>query len=64
MSSLLKCPECNGDREDSEKDVEVLGNNVGRFKCGVCKVCGLAFLDDEAMKQVFPATGRKFSRPV
>ncbi len=52
MPSQLKCPECNGNLEDSEKDIEILGTIIGQFKCEVCKVCGSTFLDDAAMKKV------------
>jgi len=47
-----KCPECNGELEEAEKDVDVLGRIIGQFKCEICKVCGSTFLDEEAMKSV------------
>jgi YgiT-type zinc finger domain-containing protein len=52
MSNQVSCPECNGDLEIAEKDVEILGTIIGQFKCEVCKVCGSTYLDEEAMKKV------------
>jgi len=52
MSNVLKCPECNDDQEEADKDVDVFGKIVGRFTCEVCKVCGSTFLDEEAIKKV------------
>ncbi|MEX2680632.1 MAG: hypothetical protein Q6373_003480 [Candidatus Sigynarchaeota archaeon] len=52
MLNMLKCPECSGDLEKTDKDVEVLGKIIGQFTCEVCKVCGSTFLDEEIMKKV------------
>lgn len=50
MTNQVKCPECNGELEETEKDIDVLGTIIGQFKCEVCKVCGSTFLDEETMK--------------
>nr|MDO8116838.1 YgiT-type zinc finger protein [Candidatus Sigynarchaeota archaeon] len=52
MEQAIKCPECNGDLEQSEHDVEIFGRIIGNFKCEICKVCGSTFLDDDVMQQV------------
>ncbi len=52
MINLVKCPECGGELEEAEKDVDMLGRVIGQFKCEICKVCGSTFMDDETMKNV------------
>ena len=47
-----KCPECNGELEEIDRDIDVLGTIIGQFKSEFCKECSSSYLDEETMKLI------------